>query len=118
MWCAFPRGAAGPIRRRLTNRTRLKRDHCCRRIRRRGKKRRGHHDGFHSSPLNTGCSASPQFIFGGQLCVSAWQSRHHAYSASSRSEERRVGKKSVSTCRSRWLPRNKKKQPTNQHTTK
>src|SRR3546814_12172304 len=29
---------------------------------------------------------------------------HHAASPGSRSEERRVGKEGVSTCRSRWLP--------------
>src|SRR3546814_20463254 len=51
---------------------------------------------------------SPQFFDGlpGDLqhVFNAWARQHAQYEVQTRSEERRVGKECVSTCRSRWCP--------------
>src|SRR3546814_13678369 len=45
----------------------------------------------------------------GQIALTDIEARSDAHSAKLRSEERRVGKECVSTCRSRWSPYHKKK---------
>src|SRR3546814_2573190 len=39
-----------------------------------------------------------------RISTRRWDSRHQIIEATDRSEERRVGKECVSTCRSRWSP--------------
>src|SRR3546814_10984989 len=48
----------------------------------------------------------------GPLAASAWKFHRHAGRVVRRSEERRVGKECVSTCRSRWSPYHSQKNTT------
>src|SRR3546814_11840985 len=54
------------------------------------------------------CSAR-LLVIGGKMATHAERENNDFRSTVGRSEERRVGKECVSTCRSRWSPYNKKK---------
>src|SRR3546814_5877878 len=55
------------------------------------------------------CSSDLIFLTPSSICNSSGSSLDHQSSNRTRSEERRVGKECVSTCRSRWSPYHYKK---------
>src|SRR3546814_17709144 len=66
---------------------------------------------FIISPFNIPSeSMQPRLLIGDYLLVAKWPYGYSRYSL--RSEERRVGKECVSTCRSRWSPYHSKKKNT------
>src|SRR3546814_14503397 len=60
-----------------------------------------------------GCGAYLQGVLDMMIVARKAECRAQRYDRAARSEERRVGKECVGTCRSRWSPDNKKKKHRN-----